>query len=121
MGGLNNDLVPLTANKYLENSTSSWTKLEESQISLPSGYQIAKAGGDTAWTVGNYTGYTLPTWLYENLGCGIEQPSYWTSTPHMSSSDGVWHVYYCNILLFNYIDSNYDIRPVITLSKSQLG
>ena len=39
----NNKLGPITANKILKERTSSWTKLDEVQITLPSGQQIATA------------------------------------------------------------------------------
>ena len=39
----NNNLGPVTVNKVLKEGTASWTKLDESQIKLPSGQQIATA------------------------------------------------------------------------------
>ena len=45
----NNKLGPITANKILEERTSGWTKLDEDQITLPSGQQIATAVSNTEW------------------------------------------------------------------------
>ena len=115
----NNNLGPITAKTYLKNSTTSWTKLTESQISLPTGKQVATAGGDSAWTDNKYTGTTLSAWLYGNLN--IDSPyAYWTSTPSASSSENAWAV--SENLSENLADGDYynGVRPVITIPKSQL-
>ena len=111
-----NEYGPITAQKYLKNSTTSWTKLTESQISLPTSDQIYKAAGNK--TSG------LSTWLYGNL-------NYWTSTPYASNSYAACFVSEDGRLFGDlYGDSDFlnvdagdsdGVRPVITVSKSQLG
>ena len=119
----NNNLGPITANKILKERTSSWVKLDEDQISLPSGQQIATAGGDTKWTESNYTETTLPTWLNSYTKFTTGTYGYWTSSPHSSSASDAWRVNYGGILTGCGVDSGNDIgvRPVITVSKSNLS
>ena len=121
--GGNNNLGPLTANKILKERTSGWTKLDENQITLPSGQQIATAGGDTKWTESNYTETTLPTWLNSYTKFTTGTYGYWTSSPHSSSASDAWRVNYGGILTGCGVDSGNDIgvRPVITVSKSNLS
>ena len=132
--GSDNSCAADRALEYLKNSTTSWTKLTESQISLPTGQQIATAGGDSTWTDSNYTGKTLSTWLYGNLNVNNRAPyGYWTSTSHASNSSFVWDVYHVGVLFHLYHvssstfapsldkDASYGIRPVITILKSQLN
>ena len=110
----NNNLGPITAQKYLKNSTTGWTKLTESQISLPSYDQIYKATGNK--TSG------LSTWLYGNLNDISEPSAYWTSTPNASNSDVAWVVYSGGGLDgYSRVDRSYGVRPVITVSKSNLN
>ena len=101
--------------EYLKNSTTSWTKLTESQISLPSYDQIYKAAGNK--TSG------LSTWLYGNLNNSSAPYDYWTSTPFTYNSDYAWIVDYDGGLHTFYVDRDgrSGVRPVITVSKSQLG
>ena len=119
----NNKLGPITANKILKERTSSWTKLDEDQITLPSGQQIATAGGDTKWTESNYTGTTLPTWLNSHTKFTTGTYGYWTSFPHASYANYAWYVNYGGYLYYNdVLDSSYvGVRPVITVSKSNLS
>ena len=128
----NNNLGPVTANKILKERTSNWTKLDENQITLPSGQQIATAGGDTKWTENYYTKITLPTWLYSQTKSVIGAPGYYTSTLCNSSSSAgrnfIWSVGFGGFPGNSggklYTDSFGDykaIRPVITVSKSNLS
>ena len=117
----NNNLGPITANKILKERTSSWAKLDEDQISLPSGQQIATAGGDTKWTESNYTETTLPTWLNSYTKFTTGTYGYWTSSPHSSSASDAWRVNYDGILTGSGVDSGDGVRPVITVSKSNLS
>ena len=94
------------------------------EVSIPTGQQIATAGGDTAWTDGSYTGTTLSSWLYGNLNSDSVLYGYWTSTPFVSDSHPAWSVYIDGYLGNSFIvgnDGQVGLRPVITLSKSQLG
>jgi len=96
-------------------------------VSLPTGQQIATAGGDTNWTDSNYTGYVLPLWLYDNLFSESNDSlpyGYWTSTSVSGSISEAWKVCYDGSLYINYVydglNSN-GIRPVITISKSSMN
>ena len=122
--GSDNSCAADGAIEYLKNSTTSWTKLTSSQISLPTGQQIATAGGDSEWTDSNSTGTTLSAWLYGNLNSDGAPFGYWTSTPYTSYSDRAWYVYYDSTLFSSlYVDDGYDygVRPVITISKSNIS
>ena len=109
----------VTAKAALKERTSGWTKLTESQISLPTYDQIYKAAGNK--TSG------LATWLNSYTKTPVAL-GYWTSTPAASSSDAAWlvasdsvdYVSYLNDLGVDY-DVYYGVRPVITVSKSNLS
>ena len=119
----NNNLGPVTVNKVLKEGTASWTKLDESQIKLPSGQQIATAGGDTSWTENNYTGTILPTWLSSHTKFTTGTYGYWTSSPDVLNARYAWTVRHEG-RLDNYVvsnPSNHGIRPVITVLKSNLS
>jgi hypothetical protein len=112
--GNDNSCAADGALEYLKTSTTGWTKLTESQISLPSYDHIYKAAGNK--TSG------LSTWLYGNLHVNNSAPhGYWTSTPRASYSNYAWYVYYGGSLNFRSVDyDDYGVRPVITVSKSQM-
>ena len=119
----NNNLGPITVNKILKERASIWTKLDEDQIKLPSGNQIATAGGDTKWTENNYTGTTLQTWLNSYTKFTTGTLGYWTSSSVATDVISAWDMRYDNILHRDYVSnsSSYGIRPVITISKSNLS
>ena len=122
MGGVggNNNLGPITANKALKERTAAWTKLDEDQITLPMYDQIYKLLDNKK----------LPTWL-SSCNKLNDVCSYWTgsdSSPLDSTTEG-----YQKALLVNYsasittayvndssATSGAGIRPVITVSKSNL-
>ena len=115
-GSHHNSCAADGALEYLKTSTTGWAKLTESQISLPSYDQIYKAAGNK--TSG------LSTWLYGNLNRFSAPYAYWTSTPHASNSYYAWIVLYDGNLLNNYVvdnDGRSGVRPVITVSKSNLS
>ena len=123
-----NDLGPITAAKALKEKTKGWTKLDSTQITLPTCRQVAIAGGDTTWNENsNSFGSHLSEWLYNNLNDSKSKVAdvygYWTSTVSMSSSNSAWHVstfgYLSNIYGITYIGCG--VRPVITISKSNLS
>ncbi len=119
----NNNLGPITANKILKERTSGWTKLNEDQITLPSGQQIATAGGDTKWNNDTYgDGFSSAKWLCSYTKFTTGTYGYWTI--NASSVHVAWSVD-CNGYLYNDYSVNnsytYGVRPVITLSKSQLN
>ena len=114
--GANNSCAADGALEYLKTSTTGWTKLTESQISLPSYDQINKAAGNK--TSG------LSTWLYGNLKVNNSAPfGYWTSTPYASRSNYAWNVNYGGALSSDGVGGGnyYGVRPVITVLKSKLS
>ena len=121
----NNNLGPITANKILKERTSGWTKLDEDQITLPSGKQIATAGGDTKWNDSTYgNGFSSAKWLYCSPKFIKETAGYWTSSPNASDARNAWSVNAGGNLNSNIgvrYSSVYGVRPVITILKSQLG
>ena len=121
--GNDNSCAADGALEYLKTSTTGWTKLTESQISLPTGQQIATAAGKTfdANSISNISG--LPTWLYGNLNSTSAPYAYWTSTSYASNSNSAWAVAFVGRLGEGTIGSSGDhgVRPVITLSKTQLN
>ena len=113
--GSDNSCAADGALEYLKTSTTGWTKLTESQISLPSYDQIYKAAGNK--TSG------LPTWLYGDLNSSSAPYGYWTSSPCASSSSSAWDVNYDGDLSNYRVGGGGDdgVRPVITVSKSNLS
>ena len=102
--------------EYLKTSTTGWTKLTESQINLPTYDQIYKAAGNKD--------SGLSTWLKGNLHVNNSAPhAYWTSTPRASISNDAWAVFYGGRMNSSGVGLGYayGVRPVITVSKSQLG
>ena len=122
---------PVTANAYLASQTSGWTKLSQSQITLPDAQDIADAMGDSEWADNNYTGTYGPDWMRTNLDIkNLEYAhGYWTSTTVSDDSNYAWTVdcygaldYYGNMdFSYVYYDIYYGVRPVITISKSNLS
>ncbi len=107
----------VTAKAALKERTSGWTKLDEAQITLPSAYQLVAATGK------NFNGEafsSLPTWVYGNVN---ENNIYWTSTPNEKDGWGIqaFAVSYDGGFGATSVVSSLEIRPVITISKSQLG
>ena len=120
--GADNSCAADGALEYLKTSTTGWTKLTESQISLPTGQQIATASGKTFNGSGSVS--EISTWLYGNLKVNSSAPlGYWTSTPGASNSTSAWNVTYDVYLYTNFVGSDYyiGVRPVITVSKSNLS
>ena len=109
---------PVTALAYLGSQTSSWTV----DVSLPTGQQIATAGGATSWTADKTTSIIISgSWLYENLYSYQLPYGYWTSTPNSGDSYYAWSVYSTGFLGNGLVNNtNYGVRPVITISKSNL-
>ena len=98
-----------TAKAALELRTATWTKLNQSQIKLPTKAQIEAA----------YTG-SMPAWLRSHTTDNVAY-GYWTASPNDDNSNNAWDVNVYNIDSTNVNDgSNYGVRPVITISKSLL-
>ena len=101
--------------EYLSSSTTSWTKLNQSQITLPTYAQIT----------GAYTG-SMPIWLYDYLkdtnNSVSEVQGYWTSSP-VQGSFFAWFVTFRGSVGPNVVSNSNTsgVRPVITIPKAQLG
>ena len=111
----------MVAKSAINKRTLNWTKLNQTQITLPSGQQIATSGGDTKWTDSIYgTGFSDSKWLYDNL---IDSYDYWTSTVYSKNSTESWSVNSWGELGTNEVNNqdNIGVRPVITILKSQLS
>ncbi len=119
-----NNNGPRTALAYLQSQTSGWNV----EVSMPTGQQIANAGGITEWNGSNstdqYTEKQLPDWLSENLYTDSNISlihGYWTSTPNGLNFRSAWFVDSVS-LHRNTVDVAlyYGVRPVITILKSDL-
>ena len=113
----------MEAKKYLKDSTLTWTKLKQSQITLPTVYQIASAAGKS-YDSSKAEGFSIETeWLVANLdictGDGANAHSYWTTQP--TKIDGGAKYVRKNYLDQDSVKRFLGIRPVITIPKSQLG
>ena len=56
-------------------------------------------------------------WMYNS------NYEYWTNTPYTDSSSNVWYVNFSGVLGSDSVNGNFGygvVRPVITLSKSEL-
>ena len=119
-----NEYGPITAEKALKTNTKGWTKLSFTQITLPTANQLAKASGKT---FNNEFVSELPTWLYDYLigttNAVPEVPAYWTSsTSTANDNTGAFIVTLGgNVVPGGTITDAYGIRPVITISKSNLS
>ena len=120
------DKQAVTAKAALAERTSNWSsanvgKLSEEQmltIKLPTAYQIAEAVGQT-FSGSSISG--LPTWLTSHAKAPVSY-GYWTSTPFAGSSTDAWHVSYYGAVDYSLANdrSNSGLRPVITISKSNI-
>ncbi len=138
--------TPETAKNYLKGQTTGWTKLTEvsGTTSLPSAYQIAQSANilDSFQKFDSDANYSefykndnnkLPNWLVGNLALEASSDSsaapfvYWLLEICKSSPDYPWLVGYGSGKLLvtggmpYYTPAYGGIRPVITISKSQLG
>ena len=99
-----------------------YTKLDESQITLPSGEQIAAASNNTTWTPsGSNTALVtnqMPEWLKTNLDV-TGTFCYWTSTAYDSSKQ--WGAGLKGLYAETASNATCGFRPVITVSISALG
>lgn len=113
-GEWDNTKGPITALRYLKNSISNWAWLSKIQVILPTYNQITQVNENLY--------YNLPTWLYENTATNDNHlRAYWTSDndsnkTYMSFSMDIGIIYRYNI----YNSDNIGVRPVITISKTQL-
>lgn len=117
----NNSCAADGAKEYLKNSTIRWSKLTNSQISLPTAQQLVNVSEKEFDGSNNVSG--LLTWLSRNLNPNSGIYGYWTSTPDAINSTFAFGVYYDGSLNHRYVlsENSRGVRPVITISKSQLG
>ncbi len=126
-GCTDNRYGTITLEKNLKIYTKTWTKLVSIQITPPKAKQIATASGEIFDDSTSYV-EELPTWLYDYLDGTTNAVSrvqgYWTSTP--SRDVDAWTVDGRGWLVSSnyggvYYSSDYGIRPVITILKSNLS
>ena len=119
----NHDKGPITANKTLAQRTSNWTKItDKSKINLPTYYQI-----DQQHTKNQNQDEIAPDWLTQNLVKGLN--GYWVYYKYPSSSDKDNQYQTCAVYEPGYYSpamgvvnsTKNGIRPVITISKSNLS
>ena len=125
----NSDLGPITAETTLKKYTATWIKITSPQITLPTAQQIAIAGGETTevWNTSSGRTYkSLSSWLWENLYNGDGPFQYWTSTilstyPYYACAVGYAEYLDCINNVVNTVYNGPGVRPVITVSKSNLS
>ena len=124
----------VTVKNKLAHSTAYWDKItDKTKITLPTAEQIFKASGKT---FNGSEDDNLSTWLCDTIfGTGNDRKrafGYWTSTPGDNNkafyiySNGLPQCTLSSTSTLTYVVGNdsaqiYGIRPVITISKSQLG
>ena len=100
---------------------NAWTKLDRSQIGIPSAQQIMVADGQDEDAYLNRPTLTNE-WLYSypgNNSWGSSAPhGYWTSTPYADYSNNAWFVFFDGSVNDGSVgnDNIFGVRPVITLS-----
>ena len=111
--------------EYLSNSVQKWTKLSLSHITLPTADQIAVASGKV---FNNSSFSPLAIWLYNYLNGTTNDISgvygYWTITPNTSANEFAYSTDTLggsSVHLIRVSAVYSGVRPVITISKSQLG
>ena len=98
------------AKDALETQIADWNKITKNKVTLPTYNQIYKASGNKT------TG--LPTWLFKN-NYSMNTSYYWLS--ESCSNGGTYAVYgYSGYISCLHSSSAESIRPVITISKSEL-
>ena len=111
------EIATITGNTTFNGTTSTASEyfyFETNNNSSPTTYS-----GDYSWLYD----YTYDCTSY---GCNIADSStygYWTSTPVTGNTDGAWRVDRAGRLLSDYVNDNshYGVRPVITISKTQVS
>ena len=123
----------VTVKNKLAHSTAYWDKItDKTKITLPTAEQIFKASGKT---FNGSEDDNLSTWLCDTIfGTGSDRKKvlgYWTSTPGDNNkafyviSNGLPQCNLSSTSSLTYIEGRdlqiWGVRPVITISKSQLG
>ena len=118
--GNNNSCAADGLNAKLNEIAGAWTKLNRSQIGLPSAIQLVAADGQNENAYLDST-YLRNSWLYDwdNDVWGHPVYGYWTSTPKVDDSRYAWRVYSAGYLLsnINVGDASFlGVRPVVNLA-----
>ena len=92
------------------------------EVSFPNISQITTASGQTFDSTNGIK--NLPIWLNDNLSMRSTPHGYWTSISSENYSVSAWYVDYDGTVLDHVnvtSDAYYGVRPVITLSKSDIS
>ncbi|MBE6138712.1 MAG: prepilin-type N-terminal cleavage/methylation domain-containing protein [Firmicutes bacterium] len=94
-----------------------WTKLDRSQIGIPSAEQIMVADGKEAdaYVDGPILGQEW-LWSWDNPAWGDSVNGYWTSTPDYDEPSGAWYVEHTEYISGDGVEIYYGVRPVVMLS-----
>ena len=127
----------------LENDTKEWkntarliTANEVAKITGNTGFDATQTGQSWFYLDSNNQTQTASStnkskyaWLFDytigctNYGCNTSDSStrgYWTSSPYKGTSTVAWLVNQIGSLNHTYMTGNNGIRPVITISKSNI-
>ena len=131
--------------KALENDTKDWKKTarlitanEVAKITENTGFDASTENQDWFYLdsnnqtqIASSTNKSKYAWLFDytnectNYGCNKPDSSnwgYWTSTSYKGNSTYAWHVYRVGSLYNYYVfDNAIGVRPVITISKSNIS
>ena len=116
-----NSKGPLTVTTALADRTSEWTRLSQSQITIPETQDVADAISDTEWTPGNITKKEGPSWLYTNTSSSRPY-GYWTTSKDTRNTTNAWVMFFGKFLGDDNVDNviSYGVRPVITINISEI-
>ena len=124
---------PITALNYLESQTSNWTNISTKTYSLTDSIYgtITRPNARTRMLTHDEAIDSLecveynagcPTWLYENLSSDSTPYGFWLSSASVGDANYAWlvsHVGYVHSTDVTF-GSNYGVRPVIEISKSNI-
>ena len=116
-----NEVAKITGNTYFDASKEKqdWFCFDTNQPDTTSYCSKAQGTSKYAW---------LFDYTYEctNYGCNVSDSStweygYWTSSPYKDNSTQAWHIHRDgNLSLVIITDAGFGVRPVITISKSNV-
>ena len=114
-----NEVAKITGNTYFDASKEKqdWFCFDTNQPDTTSYCAKAQGTSEYAW---------LFDYTYEctDYGCNISDSSnwgYWTSSPYKDNSTQAWHIHRdSNLSLVIITDAGFGVRPVITISKSNV-
>ena len=122
LSGTNNSCNADGALSALSKGTGTWLNIDSKQISLPTAAQITAANGGTNYPISK-------VWLYNYLKTSTNSVNingYWLQNKTSSNSAQAWSLYGGGTT--RYLSSgtpvdntNYGVRPVITINKNNLN